>query len=300
MAPLAAIGIDVGGTRIRAARIDQTGHIIERVIEPVSAERTNFTRQVLQLIGHVQDPSCSSVGIGIPGRVDAARGQIISAGFLEIAGLDLSAAIAKQTGLPSRIENDATMALLAEAHARQHQDLACIAMVTIGTGIGGAILEHGKPWYGGGFAGQFGHLVVAEQTPRCNCGRCGCVETLSSGTALGRLIQEAGLPTDTTIEALLAQAANDDPDALALVRQWARPLQRALDTLVSAINPELILLGGGLGAAMHQALAHLPEQSAWFDLPIEAARLGDDAGVIGAGLCGLRIALDPDEQAAAT
>ena len=279
-----AVGVDVGGTRVRAVRTDSQGTILERVAEPVSAARSRFRAQLLRLIAQVCDEACVGVGIGIPGRVDAARGEIKSAGFLDIAGLDLPGLVQAETGLRAHIENDATMALVAEARSRPDGSSGVMLMMTVGTGIGGAILADGKPWYGGGQSGQFGHLVVAADGPRCNCGRRGCVETFSSGTALGRLIAEAGLARETLVEDLLERAEEGEAAAMALLDRWARPFQRALETLVAAVDPRVIVVGGGLGGQMVRALSHLSVDGDWFALPVEPARLGDDAGAIGAAL----------------
>lgn len=278
-----AIGIDVGGTRIRAARIDRAGTILERVIEPVASDRDGFCTQLLRLVGEVRDQTSNGVGVGIPGRVDADRGAIKSAGNLDIAGLDLPGLVAMETGLPLRIENDATMALLAEAHTRKESS-GVLLMVTVGTGIGGATFIDGAPWYGGGQAGQFGHIVVAEDGPICNCGRRGCVETFSSGTALRHLVIEAGLRHDIQVEELLAQRSDGGKISAELLDRWARPFQRALESLVSVIDPELIVIGGGLGASMMRALERIPNESDWYQIPLVPALLGDDAGMIGAGL----------------
>lgn len=277
-----AIGLDVGGTKIRAALVDRGGAVLARMAEPVRGDRDGFSDQVRRLIAAVRDRDSAGVGIGIPGRVDAAQREILSAGYLDIAGLDLGTA----TDLPVRVENDAAMALIAEIALRPAPPRGLVALVTVGTGIGGAVALDGVPWYGGGLAGQFGHLTVAADGPRCNCGRRGCVETFSSGTALGGLIRAAGLPGGTDVARLLREAEAGDPGAGAILDTWAAPFRRALDSLVAAIDPRLILVGGGLGAAMTKALDRLPVGNGWFQAPVEPARLGDEAGVIGAGLCG--------------
>lgn len=282
-----AIGVDVGGTRIRVARISPDGGLTERVAEPVLQDRAGFSGQLIRLVKSIQDGSSTAVGIGIPGRVDGVAQQIRSAGYLDIAGLDLAAQVTGATGLPARIENDATMALIAEGRKRPEGYGGLILMITIGTGIGGAVLQDGAPWYGGGIAGQFGHIVVSPDGPPCKCGRRGCVETFSSGTALGRLMNEAGLPAETRAGELLARAGAGDRKASDLLSAWAMPLRRALESLVAVADPEAIVIGGGLGAEMTAAVSRLPSGSKWFPLPVEAAMLGDDAGVIGAGLAAL-------------
>lgn len=282
-----AIGIDVGGTRVRAGRIARNGTLFAHVIEPVKPDRRGFTEQVLRLIAAARDATSAAVGIGIPGRVDPATGMIRSAGYLDLADFDLGRRVAAETGLSVRVENDATMALLAEAHARPGGAAGVILMLTVGTGIGGAILVDGAPWHGGGISGQFGHIVVSAEGEPCNCGRVGCVETFSSGTVLGRLIAEAGLAPAIEADDLWRAAEAGDAVSRAVLERWASPFRRALETLVAVVDPGVIVVGGGLGREMTRALGLLPPRSGWFGLPVEAASLGDTAGVIGAGLGGL-------------
>ena len=138
---------------------------------------------------------------------------------------------------------------------------------------------------GRGLAGQLGHIRVDIDGRPCVCGRTGCVETLSSGTAFATHLAAAGLPADTRAEALLAR---QDPAAGAVLDAWARPLRAAIDSLISICNPDIVVIGGGAGATMVAALGRVPAEHSWFDAPLAAARLGDDAGVIGAALAGLR------------
>lgn len=283
-----AIGVDVGGTHIRVGRVNRLGQVSGKIIEPVCRDRQGFTAQVTRLVSTRIDSDSVGIGIGIPGRVSAQQSEILSAGYLDIAGLDLPDIMARETALPVRLENDATMALVAEAHVRGEAARGMVLILTIGTGIGGAMLQDGMPWHGGGVSGQFGHIVVAGDGPVCKCGRTGCVETFSSGTALGELMAEAALPDGSLFADLLKRADSGDAVAAGILHRWASPFRRALDTLVAVIDPQLIICGGGLGAEMVKALERLPLTSgSWFDLPVEAARLADDAGVIGAGLFGL-------------
>ncbi|MFC3180828.1 ROK family protein [Cypionkella sinensis] len=284
MTTATAIGIDIGGTRLRAARV--AGGVIEARASADSArDPAIVTARVLELVAQVRNQTCTALGIGVPGQVHATSRAILSGGYVDLSGFDFAGQIETATGLPVTLENDATMALLGEAEYGAAQGQRNVVMLTIGTGIGGAILDQGQVLRGRGAAGQLGHIGIDPQGRRCVCGKIGCVETTSSGTAFGVHLAEAGLPADTRAEALLN---NPDPVAQAVIRAWAAPLRAAIDTLIATLNPDAVLIGGGAGAAAHAALAQFPAAESWFCAQVLAATLGDDAGVIGAATAALK------------
>ncbi len=279
-----AIGIDIGGTRLRAARV--SGGVIEARASADSArDPALVTARVLELVAQVRNEACTALGIGVPGQVHATTGRVLSGGYVDLSGFDFAGQIEAATALPVSIENDATMALLGEAAYGAAQGQQNVVMLTIGTGIGGAVLDQGLVLRGRGAAGQLGHIGIDPQGRACVCGKIGCVETTSSGTAFGVHLAEAGLPADTRAETLLA---SQDPKAQAVIRAWAAPLRCAIDSLTAILNPDCVLIGGGAGAAAHAALAQFPAAPSWFSAPVLAASLGDDAGVIGAATTALK------------
>ena len=187
-----AIGIDIGGTRLRAARI-RDGVIEARATAPSSPDPQVVLRRVLDLVTEVRTPEVVALGIGVPGQVHAHTRRVLSGGYVNLSGLDFTAEVESATGLPVTIENDATMALLGEAAHGAAKGLQNVVMLTIGTGIGGAILDGGRVLRGSGSAGQLGHICVDPHGRPCVCGRVGCVETVSSGTAFATHLAEAGL-----------------------------------------------------------------------------------------------------------
>ncbi|TNC50424.1 ROK family protein [Rubellimicrobium rubrum] len=282
-----AIGLDIGGTHLRAARVDADGVIQSELWRPTRRGSEDVLADSLELIAELRTARTAGVGVGIPGQVDAQRRNVLSGGYVDLSALPFAGRVQEATGLPVAIENDAAMALLAEKSIGAAQTYANVVLLTVGTGIGGAVLEQGQLLRGRGTAGQLGHLVTDPAGPVCLCGRRGCLETFSSGSSLARHVAEAGLPPGTRIEDLLDRMP--EPVATAVVTAWAGPLRQAIDSLVAALNPDLVLLGGGLGHQAVSALQRLPEPvRSWYDAPIRPAALGPEAGVIGAGLAALR------------
>lgn len=279
-----AIGIDIGGTRLRAARV-KAGVIEARASAASARDPAEVLARVLDLVAQVRNADVVALGIGVPGQVHAATRRVLSGGYVDLSGFDFAAEVETATGLPVSLENDATMALLGEAAHGAAQGMANVVMLTIGTGIGGAVLDQGQVLRGRGAAGQLGHICVDPDGRACVCGRIGCVETVSSGTAFATHLAEASLPPETRAEDLLVR---QDPPARAVIAAWAQPLRAAIDSLIATCNPDGVVIGGGAGAAATAALAALPVRASWFDAPVLAAALGDDAGVIGAATAALQ------------
>lgn len=279
-----AIGIDIGGTHTRAARVSSDGKLLAHLSGPTVASAETVWADVVAKVAQLRDGNTKAIGVGVPGRVDALTGDILSGGFVDLSSLPFSQNLARATGLRVLADNDANMALLGEAAAGAAQGFSHVVMLTIGTGIGGAILADGRIFRGGATAGQLGHGTVTAEGRLCKCGRSGCLETECSGTALRRRMAEAGFDAATTIESVLqGQSAT----ARQVVKNWATPLRAGIDSLVAALGPEAVVLGGGLGEAAVSALERVPAVSPWFQYPVVAARLGDEAGVIGAALAAL-------------
>lgn len=281
-----AIGIDIGGTNLRAARVTGAGVMEARASVASSPDPQVVLARCLVLVDQVRTPEVRAIGIGVPGQVVVATRAVLSGGYVDLSGFEFARLVETATGLPVTIENDATMALLAEAACGAARGQLSVVMLTIGTGIGGAVLEQGQVLRGRGSAGQLGHLAVEPDGRVCVCGRIGCVETVSSGTAFGVHLAEAQLAPETRVQDLLARG--DDPVAQAVIRAWAGPLRRAIDTLVSTCNPDMVVIGGGAGDAAVAALATIPTRKSWFSAPVVAAMLGDDAGVVGAAIAAFR------------
>ena len=279
-----AIGIDIGGTKMRAARVSADGVMFAHRVMPTPKTSDAVMAQIDALIPELVESGVAAIGIGVPGRVDASKGKVLSGGFVDLSGMPLAERLTKPGSRGVFIDNDANMALVAESRIGAAKGLAHAILLTIGTGIGGAIMDSGRIIHGGATAGQLGHVTVDANGAACACGGRGCVETTSSGTALRRHIAAAGLEPTTSIAELLRR---EDSAAKSIIAAWAGPLRAAIDGLVAALDPEVVILGGGLGAAACAALADFPARSPWYQCQVAPARLGDDAGVIGAALAAL-------------
>jgi glucokinase len=279
-----AIGIDVGGTGIRGARVAASGDVLEYLGEPTAGSPQAVVAQIDDLIAKLDAGGVEAIGIGAPSRVDFKTARISPGGYIDLSGRPLAGRLGGPRGRPVVCHNDATMALVAEARVGAARGCADVVLLTIGTGIGGAALLDGKIVHGKGTAGQLGHITVIHDGLPCACGRKGCLETMSSGTSLGRHIAEAGFAPDTKAEDLLAR--NDDA-ARAVIALWLGPLRSGIDSLVACFDPEMLVLGGGLGETACRGLAGFPPVSDWFGTNIVSASLGSKAGVIGAALAAL-------------
>ena len=282
-----AIGIDIGGTNLRVAHVTGAGEMLNGLTETITPDPESLLGRIIALCRQFDDSSVAAIGVGVPGRVDAQRRAILSGGYINLAGVPLAEQLEQSLGKSVTIDNDCNMALVAEMATGAARDVENVVMFTIGTGIGGAIATDGRILRGRATAGQLGHLTVAHDGLPCACGRRGCVETTSSGTALGHLIVGAGLPPETRVDILFRRETEGDAISARVLSDWAMPLRAAIDSMVAAVDPDLVLLGGGLGSAAHRALRRAPAQAQWYRCAVEAAALGDEAGMIGAAISAL-------------
>lgn len=300
------VGLDVGGTKVLAVEMDADGAItdkVERIPTPRGADA--LIDELAQLVGRFGRPQ--AVGVGIPGLVDLAGRLRVGPNLPNIADLPVADELSRRIGIPVAVDNDATCATWAEEQLGAARDIADVVLVTLGTGIGGGIVAGGVLQRGAnGFAGEPGHMVVDPNGPHCPCGRRGCWERYASGNGLGRLGREAaqagraprlvelagGDAESVRGEHVTTAAADGDPGALAVCRDWGWWTGLGIANLVDLLDPAIVVIGGGLVEAGDVLLA--PTRAAFKDLvlaaehrpevPIVAAQLGERAGAIGAAL----------------
>jgi glucokinase len=293
------VGIDIGGSAIKAGAVDAEGRILGELRHPPELERgpEHVVKRIAELARALG--ATDRVGIGLPGLIDRTRGLATRCPNLAaLEGFPLRTALARELDIDEAgvsIENDANAAALGEhwlGGAREERD---VAVVTLGTGVGGGLILGGELFIGpGGLAGEIGHLCVDPSGPVCGCGSRGCVEALASATAATRRAQEAGLEGDLTLLAERARAS-EGPER-ALLRHIGRDLGRGLALVLVLLDLRAYLIGGGFGAALdvlrEGILDGLIERS-WGrsreNLRILPATLGARAGWIGAARLGSRV-----------
>ncbi len=304
------IGVDVGGTLLRAARYDLDMNLLERTEQLTLAElgQDAVLERLYETITQVlPEPPDELLGIGValPGPLDAEGGILFNPPNLPFQeNLPISYLIEQAVGGPVFIGNDADLAGLAEHQLGAGRGTRSMIYMTISTGIGGGVILNGQVYSGRGLAGEVGHMVVWPDGPLCGCGRHGHLEAISSGTAIARIARErlaggalssitelvGGDLTQVTAKVVGEAAQAGDPLALEIVTQAGRYLGIHIASLMALLNPDMFVLGGGvtklgdlLFKPMHEAIhEYALHPRYWENCPIVTAQLGSDVGLIGA------------------
>lgn len=285
------IAVDCGGSNVRVAVAARDG-TLGAVMRQSTPDRMGDLAAVIA--GLVGDPGpAQAIGVGVAGLVTD-QGVVWSP-HRTGAAPDLAVELRSRLGLPVVVDNDANMAALAEARLGAGVGHRMVLMVTVGTGIGGGLIIDGDVERGRGHLGEFGHVVLDPQGPECVCGLRGCWEAMGSGTALdraARLLAGDHASEDTGGAQLIAAALSGDHGALRAVRAVAVALGRGLATLLTAFDPDVIVIGGGLSMvgevllvpAREAMMEVIPGRTVRRPTPVVAARFGGEAGLVGAAL----------------
>jgi len=268
---------DIGGASIRAARVEMSGRILARLRAPTPPDPARAWALLREL--HARLGSCGRSGVVVPGGIDDDTGVIT-----ESPNLRAWEGHAVSEALDCRVLNDANGALLGESWLGSLHGFDTALMLTLGTGVGGAVKIAGRLWTGArGTAGEIGHVPVEPDGPRCGSGHPGCLEVYASGTA----IAEAAGTDDARAAAERARAG--DARAVAAFERAGRALGIALAGLANVLNPQRIAIGGGVAPAfdlLEPALLRELEarafRLAFESLSVVPAQLGEDAGLLGA------------------
>ncbi len=287
------IGIDLGGTKIEVAVLDASGTILlrRRIPTPPAYEATVEAIAGLVEAAEADSGAARTVGIGIPGSENPVTRLIRGANSTQLNGRPLGADLEARLGRPVRLSNDANCLAMSEAADGAGAGFRSVFAVILGTGVGGGLVVEGKLVEGRNrVAGEWGHnplpwMTAAEHPgPSCWCGQRGCVETFLCGPALAA---DADGPGARNAGALPARAAAGDAVARGALDRHTDRLARALASVVNLLDPDAVVLGGGLSNMEHlyEALPRLIPRHVFsdaFSTPVLKARHGDSSGVLGA------------------
>lgn len=292
---VALLGVDVGGTSVKIGMCTGAGEVFSQVSIPTHAQRgvEDTVARIADAAAALQADSrpAAACGTGIGGLLDAARTILFrGANLPNWLDVPLPSLVADALGLPTVLENDANCAAWAEYRLGVGRGAESMVLLTLGTGVGGAIVLHDDLWLGhGGAAGRFGHTPVDPSGPACRCGQRGCLEQYASASAVAHRYGRR------SAKVVFEAARNGDSLALQVIDWSSAALAAGVANVVQAIQPEIVVLGGGMAAGGDLLLervrdgvrARIPE-SWWPDLRIEMAALGNKAGWIGAALWAAR------------
>jgi glucokinase len=300
------IGVDLGGTKMLIGVLAGTEPLYEQREASKGQTEDELVELLVREIEEAQEarPSVAAIGLGVPATIDHDRGVAVAAVNLPLSELPIRDIVGERTGLPVFVDNDANVAALAEYLYGVAQGMPHMVMLTVGTGIGGGLILGGEIYRGSTGAGaELGHVVIQADGPPCqgNCPNHGCVESLASGTALGREGRAAGESApDSALGRALAEgrevdgrfvteaALAGDRTAIGVFELIGGRLGVACSSFANIFQPDAIVVGGGVIAAgdllLEPARRELRERALrpMNETPILAATLGNDAGMIGA------------------
>lgn len=299
------IGVDVSGVTLHAALVSSEGAVIERRESPL--EREAVAQQVTSIVAELRDvaPNVAALGVGIPGLVNRQTDRVlVSTDLPNLVRGNLHTELMEATGLRVELENDANAGAYGEYKVGAGRGCRDMFYVTIGMGIGGAIILDGKPWLGAsGFAGEFGHITIDTEGIECVCGNTGCLETVASAPNIVRRTHERlyrdstsslsklALSKDFTAADIAREARAGDDFALMMVERTGKYIGAAVASVINLLNLERIVLGGGVMEAGDLILNPIIReagrrafQPCFEATQIVAAALGTDAVSIGAAL----------------
>ncbi|MDN5851689.1 MAG: ROK family glucokinase [Actinomycetia bacterium] len=303
------IGVDIGGTKIAAGVVDESGRIIaEDLRDTPATDPAALAAAVADLVGALRtDHEIEAVGIGAAGFVDATRSTVLFAPNIDWSDEPLAARVRAFVDLPVIVENDANAAAWGEFRFGAGSDVDNLMLVTIGTGIGAGVIDDGQLFRGGfGVAAQVRHLRMVPAGIRCGCGQYGCWEQYGSGRALVREAEDrirvgmeparhlselsGGDPEAVTGPMVTEAARAGDPLSIDLISDVGSWVGQGLASLAAVLDPTTIAIGGGVAAAGDLLMSsvqdgfvrHLPAGTSRPHAELRLAALGNEAGLIGA------------------
>ncbi|HHW48531.1 MAG TPA: ROK family protein [Clostridiaceae bacterium] len=311
------IGIDLGGTFIKAGLVDENGKIILKDSIPTGKERPyqEIVRDMAMLVkkiikdAQIDEKDVKSIGIGSPGTPDDKEGILVYANNLpDFVNVPLRTEIQKYIDLPVILDNDANCAALAESIAGAAKDVKNSVTITLGTGVGSGVVIDGKLYSGFNYsAPEMGHMVIRIDGEQCTCGRKGCWEAYASASGLIEQTKRAAMENKDSLINLLVDgdlskidaktafdaAKQGDETGRKVVEQYIKYLAEGLTNVINIFAPEVVAIGGGVskeGEYLLKPLRELVYKDVYFkgepQTQIRVAQMGNDAGIIGAAMLG--------------
>ena len=291
------LSVDIGGTAVKLGLVDRAGVIHARHEASVCFDHyqtpilTTVIREAQAFLAR-ESAQIEGIGVSATGQVDDMAGAVIGTNgkIPHYEGAQIKRDMEAAFGVPVFALNDANAAALGECFAGRAKGVQNVLMVTLGTGVGGGIVLGGKIFGGTrGIAGELGHFTLYQDGPRCPCGKRGCFESYAATTALVRRAKEATGEADMNGRIVFSRAADGDQAMLAVLSAWIDDIAAGISGLVHIFNPQMVLIGGGVSAQEALLIAPLRERVLRSVMPrfgeglrLEAATLGNDAGMIGA------------------
>lgn len=308
------VGVDMGGTKILSAVIDAEGNILGTAKVPTKADEApsvvidRIADSIQKAINKsdVNEASIEAIGIGAPGPLDPVTGIVIFAPNLNWRDVRLKDELETRVGIPTFVDNDVNVGTLGEHAFGAGRGVQNVVGIFVGTGIGGGIILKGELFHGASkTAGEIGHIIVKAGGPKCGCGTRGCLEALASRTAMAKQFQKAiekkkekSIITKLTNgdlrtirSGVLAKAIRaNDKLTLKIFKKVTKYLGVGIGSIVNFLNPEMIILGGGVVEALDDTfLDNIRTAAEKYALPntldgvqIVRAELGDNSGILGA------------------
>ncbi len=293
-------GIDLGGTKIEGVVLESKENLVPVARLRVPTEATqgyeHIMGQIKKLVGMLEAETgltCTSLGVGHPGALDPITGLMKNSNTTALNGKQFDKDLAAVLGIPVKLSNDANCFAMAEAHMGAGKDVPNAEVVfgiIMGTGVGGGFVVHGKLINGRhAIAGEWGHNVLDPEADPCYCGKKGCVEAVFSGPALERRYERLSGTHRPLKDIVALEIAGTDPHAAATMDWLVTQFGRAVAQVINIIDPDVIIIGGGVGnidllytRGVDEVRKHIfnPRLDTLFFKP----KLGDSAGVFGAAL----------------
>lgn len=273
------LGVDLGGTQMRVAQIDSNGKIIKQDSAPTLAEKgkDNVISRLIKLIKDNLTPEIQAVGLGMPGPLDLTAKTVINPpnlpGWHIVPIVDI---IQKELNIPVILERDANCALVGEHWIGAAKGLQDVALITWGTGVGGALIISNRIYHGpSGVAGELGHMIIDYNGSSCHLGHSGCLESFIGGLAVSRRYGQS-------FQDIVTGFHHEEPQAIKAIVEITQALKVGVQNIITIFAPELIVFTGSVTKSIDVFLPAIK------DYPIKVSHLAGEAGLLGAA----RLALD--------